>query len=93
MDIEREQVKEQQRQKEHRKKIEKIKKKKEQQRYAEEQRMLRMNVHEEPYSGEKMSEMLAQLQLEEIKGAREKQRQREREYQRYFEKFCMEFWL
>ncbi|XP_032953063.1 coiled-coil domain-containing protein 15 isoform X4 [Rhinolophus ferrumequinum] len=85
MDIEREQVKEQQRQKEHRKKIEKIKKKKEQQRYAEEQRMLRMNVHEEPYSGEKMSEMLAQLQLEEIKGAREKQRQREREYQRYVE--------
>nr|XP_019566020.1 PREDICTED: coiled-coil domain-containing protein 15 isoform X3 [Rhinolophus sinicus] len=85
MDIEREQVKEQQRQKEHRKKIEKIKKKKEQQRYAEEQRMLRMNVHEEPYSGEKMSEMLAQLQLEEMKGAREKQRQREREYQRYVE--------
>ncbi|XP_019566016.2 coiled-coil domain-containing protein 15 isoform X1 [Rhinolophus sinicus] len=85
MDIEREQVKEQQRQKEHRKKIEKIKKKKEQQRYAEEQRMLRMNVHEEPYSGEKMSEMLAQLQLEEMKGAREKQQQREREYQRYVE--------
>lgn len=52
-----------------------------------------MNVHEKPYSGEKMSEMLAQLQLEEIKGAREKQRQREREYQRYFEKFCVEFWL
>lgn len=62
-----------------------IKKKKEQQRYAEEQRMLRMNVHEEPYSGEKMSEMLAQLHLEEVKGAREKQQQREREYQRYVE--------
>lgn len=86
MDIEREQVKEQQRQKEHRKKIEKIKKKKEQQRYAEEQRILRMNVHEEePYSGEKMSETLAQLQLEEIKGAKDKQRQREKEYQRYVE--------
>ncbi|XP_026937714.1 coiled-coil domain-containing protein 15 isoform X5 [Sagmatias obliquidens] len=82
MDIEREQVKEQQRQKEQRKKIEKIKKKKEQQRYAEEQRILRMNFHEEPYSGEKMSEILAQLQLEE--GAREKQ-QKEKEHQRYVE--------
>ncbi|XP_068412548.1 coiled-coil domain-containing protein 15 isoform X6 [Eschrichtius robustus] len=80
MDIEREQVKEQQRQKEQRKKIEKIKKKKEQQRYAEEQRILRMNFREEPYSGEKMSEILAQLQLEEVKGAREKQ-QKEKEYQ------------
>ncbi|XP_047608223.1 coiled-coil domain-containing protein 15 isoform X10 [Phacochoerus africanus] len=85
MDIEREQVKEQQRQNEHRKKIEKIKKKKEQQRYAEEQRILRMNFHEEPYSGEKMSEILAQLQLEEIKGAKEKQQQKEKEYQRYVE--------
>ncbi|XP_059960595.1 coiled-coil domain-containing protein 15 isoform X6 [Mesoplodon densirostris] len=84
MDIEREQVKEQQRQKEQRKKIEKIKKKKEQQRYAEEQRILRTNFHEEPYSGEKMSEILAQLQLEEVKGAREKQ-QKEKEYQRYVE--------
>lgn len=84
MDIEREQVKEQQRQNEHRKKIEKIKKKKEQQRYAEEQRILRMNFHEELYSGEKMSEILAQLQLEEIKGAKEKQ-QKEKEYQRYVE--------
>uniref|UniRef100_G1R792 Coiled-coil domain containing 15 n=1 Tax=Nomascus leucogenys TaxID=61853 RepID=G1R792_NOMLE len=79
MDIEREQVKEQQRQKEQKKKIEKIKKKREQERYAEEQRILRMNFHEDPYSGEKMSEILAQLQLEEIKGAREKQ-QREKEY-------------
>ncbi|XP_055437233.1 coiled-coil domain-containing protein 15 isoform X9 [Bubalus kerabau] len=85
MDIEREQVKEQQRQKEHKKKIEKIKKKKEQQRYAEEQRILRMKSHEEPCSGEKMSEILAQLQLEEIKGAREKQQQKEKEYQRYVE--------
>uniref|UniRef100_A0A8C6FWS7 Coiled-coil domain containing 15 n=1 Tax=Moschus moschiferus TaxID=68415 RepID=A0A8C6FWS7_MOSMO len=81
MDIEREQVKEQQRQKEHKKTIEKIKKKKERQHYAEEQRMLRMNSHEEPCSGEKMSEILAQLQLEEIKAAREKQQQKEKEYQ------------
>ncbi|XP_077612739.1 coiled-coil domain-containing protein 15 isoform X2 [Crocuta crocuta] len=84
MDIEREQVKEQQRQKEHQKKAEKIKKKKEQQRYAEEQRILRRNFHEESYSGEKMSDIIAQLQLEEVKGAREKQ-QREKEYQRYIE--------
>ncbi|XP_058302192.1 coiled-coil domain-containing protein 15 isoform X4 [Hylobates moloch] len=84
MDIEREQVKEQQRQKEQKKKIEKIKKKREQERYAEEQRILRMNFHEDPYSGEKMSAILAQLQLEEIKGAREKQ-QREKEYLRYVE--------
>ncbi|XP_036305264.1 coiled-coil domain-containing protein 15 isoform X2 [Pipistrellus kuhlii] len=84
MDIEREKVKEQQRQKEYRKRIEKIKRKKEQQRYAEEQRLLRRNFQEEPYSGE-MSEMLAQLQLEEMKEAREKQQRREREYQRYLE--------
>ncbi|XP_029420352.1 coiled-coil domain-containing protein 15 isoform X4 [Nannospalax galili] len=85
MDIEREQVKEQKRQKEQKKKIEKIKKKKEQQRYAEEQRILRMNLREEPYSGEKISNIFAQLQLEEIKGAREKQQQREKEYARYVE--------
>ncbi|KAM5312964.1 coiled-coil domain-containing protein 15 isoform 2-T2 [Glossophaga mutica] len=85
MDIEREQVKEQQRQKEHRRKIEKIKKKKEQQRYAEEQRILRMNLPEEPCSEEKMSEMLAQLELAEVEDARQKQQQREKEYQRYVE--------
>ncbi|XP_066111088.1 coiled-coil domain-containing protein 15 isoform X4 [Saccopteryx bilineata] len=85
MDIEREQVKEEQRQKEHRKKIAKIKKKKEQQRYDEEQRMLKMHFYEEPCSGEKMSEMLAQLQLEEIKEAREKRQQRGKEWQRYIE--------
>ncbi|XP_037697797.1 coiled-coil domain-containing protein 15 isoform X2 [Choloepus didactylus] len=83
MDIEREQVKEQQRQKERKKKIEKIKKKKEQQRYAEEQRILRMTLHDEAHSGETLSERLAQLQLEETKGAREKQQQREKEYIRY----------
>ncbi|XP_036894163.1 coiled-coil domain-containing protein 15 isoform X2 [Sturnira hondurensis] len=85
MDIEREQVKEQQRQKEQRRKIEKIKKKKEQQRYAEEQRILRMNLPEEPCSEEKMSEMLAQLELAEVEDARQKQQQREKEYQRYME--------
>ncbi|XP_036050193.1 coiled-coil domain-containing protein 15 isoform X3 [Onychomys torridus] len=85
MDIEREQVKEQNRQREQKKRIEKIKKRKEQQRYAEEQRLLRMHCHEEPYSEEKISDVLAQLQLEEIKGAREKQHRKEKEYVRYVE--------
>ncbi|XP_069894329.1 coiled-coil domain-containing protein 15-like isoform X1 [Dipodomys merriami] len=84
MDIEREQVKEQKREREQKKKIEKIKKRKEQQRYAEEQRILRMKCHKEPHSVE-MSDLLAQLQLEEIKGAREKQQQKEKEYIRYVE--------
>ncbi|XP_012864920.1 PREDICTED: coiled-coil domain-containing protein 15 [Dipodomys ordii] len=84
MDIEREQVKEQKREREQKKKIEKIKKRKEQQRYAEEQRILRMKCHKEPHS-EEMSDLLAQLQLEEIKGAREKQQQKEKEYIRYVE--------
>lgn len=68
-----------------------IKKKKEQQRYAEEQRILRMNLPEEPCSEEKMSEMLAQLELAEVEDARQKQQQREKEYQRYSDKFCMKF--
>ncbi|XP_037063507.1 coiled-coil domain-containing protein 15 isoform X1 [Peromyscus leucopus] len=85
MDIEREQVKEQNRQREQKKRVEKIKKRKEQQRYAEEQRLLRMHCHEEPYSEEKITDVLAQLQLEEIKGAREKQHRREKEYVRYVE--------
>ncbi|XP_040585988.1 coiled-coil domain-containing protein 15 isoform X3 [Mesocricetus auratus] len=85
MDIEREQVKEQNRQREQKKRIEKIKKRKEQQRYAEEQRLLRMHCHEEPYSEEKINDVLAQLQLEEIKGAKDKQHQREKEYVRYVE--------
>lgn len=83
MDIEREQVKEQNRQREQKRRAEKIKKRKEQERYAEEQRLLRVNCHEEPCSEEKkISDVLAQLQLQEIKGAREKQQQREKEYVR-----------
>lgn len=86
MDIEREQVKEQNRQREQKRRAEKIKKRKEQERYAEEQRLLRVNCHEEPCSEEKkISDVLAQLQLQEIKGAREKQQQREKEYVRYVE--------
>ncbi|XP_038180446.1 coiled-coil domain-containing protein 15 [Arvicola amphibius] len=63
----------------------KIKRRKEQQRYAEEQRLLRAHCREEPHSEQKISDVLAQLQLEEIKGAREKQHQREKEYVRYVE--------
>ncbi|CAO2635535.1 Coiled-coil domain-containing protein 15, partial [Lemmus lemmus] len=85
MDIEREQVKEQNRQREQKKRIEKIKRRKEQQRYAEEQRLLRVHCREEPCSEQKISDVLAQLQLEEIKGAREKQHQKEKEYVRYVE--------
>jgi hypothetical protein len=39
-----------------------------------------MNLHEGTYSEEKMSDMLAQLRLEELKETREKQQQREKEY-------------
>ncbi|KAM6158637.1 coiled-coil domain-containing protein 15 [Rhynchocyon petersi] len=85
MDTEREQVKEQQRQNEHKKKIEKIKKKKEEERFAEEQRILRTTSHDELPSGEKISEILTQLQLEEIKRERERQKQREKENIRYIE--------
>ncbi|XP_057624181.1 coiled-coil domain-containing protein 15 isoform X3 [Chionomys nivalis] len=85
MDIEREQVKEQNRQREQKKRIEKIKRRKEQQRHAEEQRLLRAHCREEPCSEQKISDVLAQLQLEEMKGAREKQHQREKEYVRYVE--------
>lgn len=85
MDIEREQVKEQNRQREQKRRAEKIKRRKEQERYAEEQRLLRVNCHEEPCSEEKISDVLARLQLQEIKGAREKQQQREKEYVRYVE--------
>ncbi|KAK2492420.1 hypothetical protein MC885_002569, partial [Smutsia gigantea] len=45
-----------------------------------------MNFQEEPCSEENMSDKLAQLQLEEIKGAKEEQQQqKEKEYQRYVE--------
>lgn len=62
-----------------------IKEKKEQQRRAEEQRMLRTSPPEEHYSGEKISEMLARLRLEEAKGAGERERRRAKERQRYRE--------
>nr|XP_023421948.1 coiled-coil domain-containing protein 15 isoform X5 [Cavia porcellus] len=86
MDIEREQVKEQKRQKAQQKKqIEKIKQKKEQQCFVEEQRTLRLGSHRAPYSEQKMSDRFSQLQLEEMKGAKEKMQQKEKEYVRYVE--------
>ncbi|XP_036602835.1 coiled-coil domain-containing protein 15 isoform X2 [Trichosurus vulpecula] len=85
MDIEREQVKEVEKQRELRKKIERIKKLKEQQRCIEEQRILRTTYQEDLYSGEKPCEILADLQLEEKRGAATKKQQRSRECIRYIE--------
>ncbi|XP_043855174.1 coiled-coil domain-containing protein 15 isoform X1 [Dromiciops gliroides] len=85
MDIEREQVKELEKQRELRKKIERIKKWKEQQRCIEEQRILRMTYQENLYSGEKTCEILADLQLEDKRGAAIKKQQRNRECIRYIE--------
>ncbi|XP_027690977.1 coiled-coil domain-containing protein 15 isoform X2 [Vombatus ursinus] len=85
MDIEREQVKELEKQRELRKKIERIKKWKEQQRCIEEQRILRMTYQEDLCSGEKTREILADLQLKDTTGAATKKQQRSRECVRYIE--------
>ncbi|KAM6234669.1 coiled-coil domain-containing protein 15 isoform 1-T1 [Spheniscus humboldti] len=86
MNIEREQVKEQQRQKERQKRIAEIKSKKENQRRVEEQRMQEAADQREPSPGEGACETLAQLKLEErgVKEIKEKQ-QRNKEYVRYVE--------
>ncbi|KAK4809413.1 hypothetical protein QYF61_009668 [Mycteria americana] len=86
MNIEREQVKEQQRQKERQKRIAEIKSKKENQRRAEEQRMQETADQQEPSPGEGACETLAQLRLEErrVKKIKENQ-QRNKEYVRYIE--------
>ncbi|XP_074832793.1 coiled-coil domain-containing protein 15 isoform X2 [Carettochelys insculpta] len=81
MDIEREQVKEQQRQKEHQKKIAKIKSEKEHQRRAEEQRIQEMACQQDTCSGKKVCEILAQLKLEERRARESKEKeQRNKEY-------------
>ncbi|XP_010283958.1 PREDICTED: coiled-coil domain-containing protein 15, partial [Phaethon lepturus] len=86
MSIEREQVKEQQRQKERQKRIAEIKSKKENQRRVEEQRMQEMAGQPEPALGEGACETLAQLQLEERKEKKVKDKQqRNKEYVRYIE--------
>ncbi|XP_059685675.1 coiled-coil domain-containing protein 15 isoform X2 [Gavia stellata] len=86
MNIEREQVKEQQRQKERQKRIAEIKSKKENQRRAEEQRMRETAHQQEPSLGEGACETLARLKLEErrVEKVKEKQ-QRNKEYVRYIE--------
>nr|XP_027300035.2 coiled-coil domain-containing protein 15 [Anas platyrhynchos] len=86
MNVEREQVKEQRRQKEQQKRIAKIKSKKENQRQVEEQRMQKMAEQQEPCLGESVCEILAHLELEErrLKKIKEKQ-QRNMEYVRYVE--------
>ncbi|XP_074891096.1 coiled-coil domain-containing protein 15 isoform X3 [Buteo buteo] len=86
MNIEREQVKEQQRQKERQKRITEIKSKKENHRRVEEQRMQETAKQQEPSPGEGACETLAQLKLEErrMKKVKEKQ-QRNKEYVRYIE--------
>ncbi|XP_053126094.1 coiled-coil domain-containing protein 15 isoform X3 [Hemicordylus capensis] len=87
MDIEREQVKEQQRQRELQKKMEKIKKKKEDQRLAEEQKLQERTSQGQSDSGGKAFEKLEQLKLEDMtekKKAVERQ-QKNKEYSRYVE--------
>ncbi|XP_069644405.1 coiled-coil domain-containing protein 15 isoform X4 [Haliaeetus albicilla] len=86
MNIEREQVKEQQRQKERQKRIIEIKRKKENQRRVEEQRMQEMAEQQEPSPGEGACETLAQLKLEERRAKKVKEKQqRNKEYMRYIE--------
>ncbi|XP_054853816.1 coiled-coil domain-containing protein 15 [Eublepharis macularius] len=87
MDIEREQVKEQQRQKEWQKKMDKIKKEKEHQRLAEEQKMQDTNSHEVPNPSEEACEKLEQLKLKDMKEKKKitDKRQRHKEYSRYVE--------
>ncbi|KAM6044722.1 coiled-coil domain-containing protein 15 [Theristicus caerulescens] len=86
MTVEREQVKEQQRQKERQKRIAEIKRKKENQRRAEERRMQARAEPQEASLGEGACETLAQLQLEEKRAKKRKENQeRNKEYARYIE--------
>ncbi|XP_064029422.1 coiled-coil domain-containing protein 15 [Pogoniulus pusillus] len=86
MGIERQQVREQQRQQEKQRRIHQIKSKKENQCQVEEQRMLEMAEQRGLSPGEGASETLAQLQLEErrVEKVKEKQ-QRHKERVRYLE--------
>ncbi|XP_039769444.1 coiled-coil domain-containing protein 15 isoform X2 [Ornithorhynchus anatinus] len=81
MGLEREQVKERQRLKEHQRKSEKIKKQKEQWRQMEEQRIPGTHRREDQRAGEEACETMAQLRLEETRGTRKQQK--DREYRRY----------
>ncbi|XP_062995130.1 coiled-coil domain-containing protein 15 [Elgaria multicarinata webbii] len=80
MDIEREQVKEQQRQKTWQRKMDKIKKEKERRRYAEEQRIQERASHGNAISREKWCENLEELKLEDTQQKQEvAERQRKQE--------------
>lgn len=87
MDIEREQVKEQQRQKEWQKKMEKIKREKEHHRLAEEERLQERASRGASTPGSKTYEKLEQLKLEDTKEKRKVvgKQQRNKEYSRYVE--------
>ncbi|KAM6334657.1 coiled-coil domain-containing protein 15 [Alca torda] len=86
MNIEREQVKEQQRRRERQKRIAGIKSRKEKQRRAEERRMQEAADQQEPSLGEGACETLAQLKLEERRVEKVKdKRQRDKEYARYID--------
>ncbi|KAJ6658715.1 hypothetical protein lerEdw1_019875 [Lerista edwardsae] len=87
MDIEREQVKEQQRQKEWQKKMEKIKREKEHCRLAEEERLQEKASQGASSSGHKTYEKLEKLKLEDVKEKRKvvEKQQRNKEYSRYVE--------
>uniref|UniRef100_A0A6G1RZ66 Coiled-coil domain containing 15 n=1 Tax=Hypotaenidia okinawae TaxID=2861861 RepID=A0A6G1RZ66_9GRUI len=86
LSVERERVKEQQRQKERQKRTAEIKSQQETQRRVEEQRMQEMSDQREPSSGEGACETLAQVQLEERRVREGKaSQQRRKEYMRYLE--------
>ncbi|KYO35815.1 coiled-coil domain-containing protein 15 [Alligator mississippiensis] len=85
MDIEREQVKEQQRLKEQQKKIAKIKREKEHQRHVEEKRIQEMAFWQDSCPSERACEILAQLKLEEQSVKNKKKHQQNKEYVRYIE--------
>ncbi|XP_042656460.1 coiled-coil domain-containing protein 15 isoform X2 [Tyto alba] len=85
MTVEREQVKEQQRQKERQKRIAQIKSKKENQRRAEEKMMQETAEQQGPSPGEGACEPLAQLKLGERRAKKVKEKQRLKEHVRYVE--------
>ncbi|XP_048824276.1 coiled-coil domain-containing protein 15 isoform X2 [Lagopus muta] len=86
MSAEREQVKEQQRQKERQRRIAGIKSKKESQRQVEEQRMQEVAKQQKPFLGDGVCKVLAQLELEERRLNKVKQKEeRNKEYTRYVE--------
>ncbi|XP_029428627.1 coiled-coil domain-containing protein 15 isoform X2 [Rhinatrema bivittatum] len=86
MDIEREQVQQQRRQKEHEKRIAKIKNEKEKQRRTEEQKIQGLVTQQDLYPRDTKHEILTQLQLEEeSRRVNKEKKQRNKENVRYIE--------